>query len=175
MKRKSALRSSSSSRSGKRVRFVADSALVVVLGPEGATAQQSSSSVAASSSFQFATLKTVSTKAVTPLFNIPTTANRNAKKKLWGESWPSPATPSADDDDDDDDDYETVLEWFCDECQSSIHDDSTRYECAVCPADYCRCVSCYRASVVAGQNRHDHPLTPSTKPYHISSQPKASA
>ncbi|KAH8050454.1 hypothetical protein JL722_11425 [Aureococcus anophagefferens] len=141
--KKSALRTAASGgRTCKRVRWKED--LVQHLDGAGAAP----AAAPPPSGFQFAQLTTVSRKAVTPLFNIPTTAHRNAnaKKRLWGEAWPSPAPPD-DGGGDDDGEYETVLEWFCDECQAPIPDDATRYECAVCPADYCRCAACYRAGV----------------------------
>ena len=160
----------------KRVRFVADCALVTVLGGAAAAplpAAAAAAPAASASGFQFAQLTTVSRKAVTPLFNIPTTANRKPTK-LWGEAWPSPAAPvAAAGGTDDDDEYETVLEWFCDECDAAIVDSAVRYECETCAADYCRCVACYRASVISGSNRHGHPLAPSTAPFHISSPQNA--
>ena len=172
-KPKSALRTAASGGGGrtcKRVRWKEN--LVQHLDGAGAAP----AAAPPPSGFQFAQLTTVSRKAVTPLFNIPTTAHRNAnaKKRLWGEAWPSPAPPD-DDGGDDDGAYETVLEWFCDECQAPIPDDATRYECAVCPADYCRCAACYRAGVVGGRNAHVHALAPSSKPYHASNPPPAPA
>jgi len=169
---RSALRRPNGHRPTKRVRFAPEGALAVVLGPAGASsaAPAAPAPAAPASGFQFAQLTTVSRTAVTPLFNIPATARRRPDAKLWGEAWPSPAAPdpAAAGADGDDDDWETVLEWFCDECDGAIADDATRYECAECAADYCRCVACYRKGVISGAGRHAHPLVPSTAPFHIS-------
>ena len=55
---------------------------------------------------------------------------------------------------------QVLMEWFCDMCQVTI--DGVRFECRVCPDDFCICSNCYASA------KHPHRLISNSGSRHCS-------
>ncbi|TFJ81920.1 hypothetical protein NSK_006588 [Nannochloropsis salina CCMP1776] len=78
----------------------------------------------------------------------------------------------------------SAFEFFCDACLYTLEEDEVRYECQVCPGEFCLCRTCYakqfqpspstlsstQATTRVGP--HPHPCLPNTSKVHITSIPK---
>lgn len=64
------------------------------------------------------------------------------------------------------------FEFFCDACHYTLVEGEVRYECQVCPNEFCLCRSCFASPSSSSSSSsaisHPHPCVANTRTYHIS-------